>query len=133
MTKNFLKLTTGTKPQFQEAQRTIKKNTKNSVHWHITYKLEIIKDKETIVKEVRRKNMHLTYRGTRIRNRLDLSLETIKEIRVQSNQFKNTYEKKKTQQPKNCIQSFKSKVKTKNLVKQNLREFVTSVTFWKEV
>ena len=68
MTENFPKLTSETKPQTPEAQKTPnrinakkkKAKTKTTIHLHIIFKLQKVKDKENILKEARGKR-HLTY------------------------------------------------------------------------
>ena len=56
MTKNFIKLMPGTKPQIQEAQRTKQEICpKKSIPRHTVFKLQKIKDKGKTLKEDRGK------------------------------------------------------------------------------
>ena len=62
-----------TKPQIQEAQRTPSMiNTQKNVPKHIIFKLQKIKDKEKILKEVRSKN-----RGIKLKITSDFFSETV--------------------------------------------------------
>ena len=56
MTENFSKLLMDTKPQIQEAHRTPNRiSDKNTITRYIFFKLQKIKNKENILKEVRKK------------------------------------------------------------------------------
>lgn len=73
MTENFLKLMSGSKSQIQEAQRTQSRiKAKIFTPRHILFKLQKIKERK-ILKEARRKNKNLAYRGIRVRNTSDFS------------------------------------------------------------
>lgn len=77
MTENFSMLMIETKPQIQEAQKTLSKiQNKKSTPRHIIFKLQIIKHKEWILKQTSGKK-YPTYREARVRITSNVSSETM--------------------------------------------------------